>query len=450
MLLSAGHLSAEQLKRALETQNLMGGRLGTHLLELGFITEVNLIDALARHRGACPVTRADLTDIPRSVLRSIPPKMARRHRVIPYRVRGKTLHIASMDPGDVLREDEISFLTSFMVRTCVGLEFHIRLALRQYFQEPLEPRLRSLARRLAANSRAAGAATSTSTGTAPSESAGPPEVAGPLPLRPAVKPPPAFEIAPEGAIRSAAEKEETGARPRAKREPVAQSEPDAGPAAEPDAGPDVEFIEIDADELALLRTPRAAAASEAEALAPSSPRPAPAQEKPEDPEPDLETRLAEASRALREAEIRDEIGDVLIEFSGAFFRRRALLIARRERIVGWRGAGLGVEEAAIRALDLDARAPSVFAGLRDASSLWLGPLPSLPANRQLLTHLGGKAPQDCLVLPVTLRSKIVCHLYVDNLDAGVAAGPVAAMKRLVAKAGLAFEVYILKNKIRML
>jgi hypothetical protein len=74
-------------------------------------------------------------------------------------------------------------------------------------------------------------------------------------------------------------------------------------------------------------------------------------------------------------------------------------------------------------------------------------LPQLPANQALTAALGGPA-KDCLVLPVVLRGKVVCYLYADNLAAGVAGGPVSAIRRLVGKAGLAFEVYILRAKIR--
>jgi hypothetical protein len=76
-------------------------------------------------------------------------------------------------------------------------------------------------------------------------------------------------------------------------------------------------------------------------------------------------------------------------------------------------------------------------------------LPPLPSNQQVSGALGSP-PKDCLVLPVTLRGKVVCYLYVDNRDRGVSGSPIAELKRLVAKAGLAFEVYILKHKIRVL
>ncbi len=87
-------------------------------------------------------------------------------------------------------------------------------------------------------------------------------------------------------------------------------------------------------------------------------------------------------------------------------------------------------------------------GLREAENFWLGPLPGLPSNLQMAAALGGPS-KDCLALPIVLRGKVVAYLYGDNGNTGVAGAPLAALRRLAGKAGLAFEVYILKSKIRL-
>jgi hypothetical protein len=168
-----------------------------------------------------------------------------------------------------------------------------------------------------------------------------------------------------------------------------------------------------------------------------------------DPTLSLEERLDRAAERLQHAEIRDEIADVLLAWSAPYLERRLLLIHRQEHIVGWRGEGPGVAPEKVRTIDIGTKEPSIFLSVQQPSSFWLGPLPPLPPNQRLLDGLGGFAPKDCLVLPVTLRSKLVCYLYGDNGAFGVAGAPVAELRRLVGKAGIAFEVYILKNKIRM-
>jgi hypothetical protein len=435
MLVLEGRITQSQLERGVQVRQLVGGRLGTHLLELGFVQEEVLLEALGRQRASGTASAADLEDIKPAVVRAIPAKMALRYQVVPYLVRGKTLFIAAIDPVDMLREDEISFLTSFMVRTTMALELRVKLALSKYYGAPLEARFQSLARKLA-------------------------EGGGIRSMAPPQSPPPAAAAAPPPPPRPAS----PPALP-----PIPGSPPPLPPLRVPPPAPSPtlpvksapkQFIELDTEDLALLRRPASAeekaqvqAAQPAEEPpAPASPLPVPASlaEEAEEEEKDdsLEARLAKAARDLQEAEIRDDIGDALLEFAGHFLARRALLVLRKGRIVGWRAEGPGVDEATVTALDLDSQLPSVFNGLREAESFWLGPLPGLPSNRQLATALGGPS-KDCLALPIVLRGKVVAYLYGDNGQEGVAGAPLAAFRRLAGKAGLAFEVYILKSKIRL-
>ena len=74
----------------------------------------------------------------------------------------------------------------------------------------------------------------------------------------------------------------------------------------------------------------------------------------------------------------------------------------------------------------------------------------MPRNLELIEALGGKRPKECAVYPIVVRGKTTCFVYGDNLESGVSTVPTAELRRLVGKAGIAFEVYILKNKIRTL
>lgn len=436
-LIGEGKLRPEQLARALETQKLVGGRLGTNLLELGMVEEGTLLRALGDLRATKTVDATELRATQPEVVRMIPAKLAMRYKLVPFVVKGKTIFIASKDPGDPLQEDEISFLTACMVRTCIATELRLEIALRRFYNVPVDRRFLILGKRLAGGGAPAPPSSSPHAATR----SGPP--AADVPRRATRPAPPTVTAARVVYAKPAAE--------------AAPSEP--------------QFIELDDDDLALLRRPSEegpeteapmlvmpdvepgaeAVGEDLEAAEAEAWLEAVAAEVAEDADEDLdiEARLLRASMALQEAEIRDEIGDALLRFAGAYYRRRALLISRRDRVFGWMGDGEGVSTEAVRGVDLDSSQPSVFFGLKEASSFWLGPLPPLPANRQLSDALG-EPPKNCLVLPVTLRGKVVCYLYVDNLDEGVSGTPVAEMKRLVAKAGIAFEVYILKNKIRVL
>jgi len=163
-----------------------------------------------------------------------------------------------------------------------------------------------------------------------------------------------------------------------------------------------------------------------------------------------EDRLAQASAALEAAEMRDDIADSLLRFCSAYLSRRMLLAVRSDAAIGWRGEGEGVDPTAVRAISIPLGEPSVLVGLAQGQSFWLGSLPPMPRNIELIKGLGGGQPKDCVILPITMKSKTVCFLYGDNLSAGVAGLPVALLRRLAAKASLAFQVYLLRGKIRML
>lgn len=469
-LIQEGRLRPEQLERALETQKLVGGRLGTNLLELGLISEAQLLKALGHLRSTQTVSPSELRATQADVVRMIPAKLAKRYKLVPYLVKGKTIFIASKDPGDPLQEDEIGFLTSCLVRTCIATELRVEIALRRFYRINVDHRFLILGKRLAGAARPAQPAQAAEAAHQPSRPQPPPAVIG------------TGSFARQDPVpSSSASAAITVPTTPASSVPVARVEAPAVPKPKPKSEP--QFIELDDDDLALLRRPAdpselmptespseaAPAPSPVAASADAVPSPQPvaedeaaeaeawleevaAEEDVADEELGIEERLMRASMALQDAEIRDEIGDALLHFAGAYFERRVLLISRRDRIFGWMGDGEGVELEAVRGVDLEAQKPSVFAGLKDPSSFWLGPLPPLPSNQQLSQALGG-APRDCLVLPVTLRGKVICYLYVDNgpseAGRGVSGSPVAEMKRLVAKAGLAFEVYILKHKIRV-
>jgi hypothetical protein len=109
---------------------LYGGRLGTSLHELGFITEERLSEALARAYGV-PVADADAFDP--EALSLVPHKLVTRFKVIPWRLRGKTLFLGMVDPGDHEAVARIGYSLSYIVRPLVVPEFRMVRMLHEHF-----------------------------------------------------------------------------------------------------------------------------------------------------------------------------------------------------------------------------------------------------------------------------------------------------------------------------
>ncbi len=503
ILVREGQLTRQQLAQALRVQGLLGSRLGTTLLEESLIAEDTLLDAVGRQRSTHTVSSAELANVPPEVVRMIPARLAERYGVVPFQLKGRTLSVASKDAGDLLKEDEIGFLTSCMVRTCVGLEFRIHEALERYYRIPSPERHQALARRFALQAKAArppapspgttaasapqarspSSATNTAGNPAPATPASPPAAPAPPPAAPV--PPAAVPAprAPRGQPRFIELDEEDAAllgtsssdswSPESDEQvllkpaplPWLAREAARGEQAAPAEAPPAAIAGAAPASPAAIVGPTTAPPTEAAPTEAAPTEVAPTEASPAPPSAtageapgealagsplELEDQLRQASAGLRDVEIRDDIADVLLAFCRPHFRRRVILVARKHHIVGWRGEGEGVESERARTIDIPAHDPSVFLGLTGAGSFWLGSLPALPANQALVDGLGGALPKECVVLPVILRSRVVCYIYGDNLDGGVAGAPIAELRRLAAKAGLAFEVYILKNKLRML
>jgi hypothetical protein len=426
-LVAEGIVSSNQLTKAQERQMVMGGRLDTELLDMGAVHEGRLLEAVAKFYRARSVAGSALVQASSEVIRLIPPRMAVRFGVVPFRLEGRKLSVASVEPTDVLVEDELNLVTDCLVSTYVCLEIRLYEALARFYKVAVPTRFGSLVRRLA-------------TGAVRPEEV--PVVSLPE-TRPPVEP---IELpAPEFQHMDIQYAPSLG--------PVDFEIPEKLQRILDEAETPTE-LELSDDELAQFPSIGGVAEAGAEVRKSAPPQVVTPETgaipvlKELTDEGTPEERLAVASSALTNAEMRDDIADALLGFCQPYLKRRMLLISREKQIVGWRGEGDGVDEESVRAVSIPMDDPSVFSGLSQGQPFWLGPLPSMPRNADLVLGLGGQEPQACVIIPVVVRSKTVCYLYGDNTGDGVAAVPMAELRRLVVKAGLAFQVYILKSKIR--
>jgi len=135
LLVARGWITVQQLTRALQTQNAVGGRVGTCLLEMEVLGEDLLVRSLSEQLGVPAAVVEDLRAIPEEVLRLIPEKLARRCRTIPFRVAGGRLDVAMQDPRNLVCQDEIAFACGRRVKVHVLHELRIYEALQRYYHE---------------------------------------------------------------------------------------------------------------------------------------------------------------------------------------------------------------------------------------------------------------------------------------------------------------------------
>ena len=132
ILKDRGIVTERQLQEAIQHQVLYGGRLGTNLYELGYITEERLQEALSRALGV-PSLVVDLREIQAESVALVPRTLAARHKVFPYKLRGKTLTLLMVDPRDHAAVAQVGYTLGFIVRTAVVPEFRMIQLLRDYY-----------------------------------------------------------------------------------------------------------------------------------------------------------------------------------------------------------------------------------------------------------------------------------------------------------------------------
>jgi hypothetical protein len=111
---------------------LYGGRLGTSLYELGMITEERLGEALARSHGIV-APAVSLKELPEDPQALIPKALAAKHKVFPYKVRGKTMFLLMVDPDDHGAVAAIGFSLGYIVKPLVVPEFRMIQLLRDHY-----------------------------------------------------------------------------------------------------------------------------------------------------------------------------------------------------------------------------------------------------------------------------------------------------------------------------
>jgi len=134
ILIKESLITSEQLRQALEHQKSSGGRLGTCLMKLGFISEDEITGVLSRQYGV-PSINLKFYEVDASVIKLIPHDTAVRYQIVPLSRVGSTLTIAMTDPTNVFAMDDIKFMTGFNVEPVVASETAIAEAISKFYGE---------------------------------------------------------------------------------------------------------------------------------------------------------------------------------------------------------------------------------------------------------------------------------------------------------------------------
>jgi type IV pilus assembly protein PilB len=132
LLIKANLISQDQLKEALKHQKEKGAKLGETLINLGFVSEEDITECLSQQFGVPSINLAHF-DIDPSVIKLIPPDVARKYNILPVNKTGATITIAMADPTNVFAMDDIKFMTGYNVEPVVASELGIKNSIDNYY-----------------------------------------------------------------------------------------------------------------------------------------------------------------------------------------------------------------------------------------------------------------------------------------------------------------------------
>jgi type IV pilus assembly protein PilB len=132
ILIKESLITQDQLDKALEFQRSNGGKLGSCLTKMGYITDDDITGVLSRQYGV-PSINLKYYEIDPIVIKLIPQDTALRYQVIPLSRVGSVLTIAMTDPTNVFAMDDIKFMTGFNVEPVVASESAIGDAISRFY-----------------------------------------------------------------------------------------------------------------------------------------------------------------------------------------------------------------------------------------------------------------------------------------------------------------------------
>ncbi|MCK9431930.1 MAG: ATPase, T2SS/T4P/T4SS family [Candidatus Omnitrophica bacterium] len=112
-------ITAEHLQQALKFQDAKGGKLSDIIVELKFIKDSDLINALSEGLGL-PLIDLKRFKVDLEIARIIPVDVARRYQIIPISKMGDTITLAMADPLNIFAIDHVQALTGFKINPIIS------------------------------------------------------------------------------------------------------------------------------------------------------------------------------------------------------------------------------------------------------------------------------------------------------------------------------------------
>jgi len=134
LLLDRGIINQSQLDQGLDLQREKGGLIGEILVELGFVKEDDIAQALTAQYGF-PYLPLSNYDVDMDIANIIPGRVARQYLLVPIDKIGNNLTLAMSNPLNVQAIEDVELLSGCSVQTFVSTSSDIKRAIEKYYKD---------------------------------------------------------------------------------------------------------------------------------------------------------------------------------------------------------------------------------------------------------------------------------------------------------------------------
>lgn len=133
LLIEKGLITKLQLQHALEVQKDKGGLIGKVLVDLGYVTEEAIAQAITAQYGF-PYLPLGSYEIDTEIIKIIPKNVAIQYCLIPVDKIGSNLTIAMANPLNSQAVEDVALLSGLYVQLFVSTATDIRSAIEKYYK----------------------------------------------------------------------------------------------------------------------------------------------------------------------------------------------------------------------------------------------------------------------------------------------------------------------------
>ena len=415
-LVERGLITEKQLEEALKAQQIVGGHLGTCMIELGMINETSLCEALADIFGVPSTTYAALRNIDEAVIASVPAKIADEFRVVPFKMYQNSLHVAMIDPSQLTAVDALSFATDKRIVPWVAPELRIYEALEKYYGIPRRLRYISICKAL----DLAAVKGARAERKAPAE------------------PAPAEDSRSEAEIAHAEKVKRAVSMNSASVDQELSFEADLGFDYGRNWHEIAAELHLDDDDDAAAAKDRPRSASRAAAISSE----AAGEKRP--PASPGKVSLEEVAERFCRADTKEDIAEAILSYTFAHMSRVILFGVSRHVATPWRAKGLPVERLPQVKLPMGSGIFELLLG----NEVYRGVVPREAKYETTYRILGIERPSEVLLVPLHMSDRLVAIFHGDGGTRGRITGETDDYLRLFKLFTPTLNLLILKNKIR--